>query len=52
MQVEALRWSCLQVLVQAVSAQTVLEFAQLADTLSDSTLMNACILYLTESDEG
>lgn len=52
MQVEALRWRCLQGLVQGISTQTVLEYAQLADTLSDTTLMNACILFFTESDQG
>ena len=52
MQVEALRWACLQLSMHSISNQTVLEYAQLADTLLDTTLMDACILYLTESDQG
>lgn len=50
-QVDALWWTCLQARVQNNNKDTVLGYAQVADTLSDATLMAACICFLTESDE-
>lgn len=48
---EALQWTCLQALLQNINKDTVLGYVQVADTLSDATLMAACIRFLTESDE-
>lgn len=50
MQVQELCWICLQYLMYSLSTDTVLEAVQLAEELSDSILMDACIQYLTESD--
>ncbi|KAL3137414.1 hypothetical protein ABBQ32_006935 [Trebouxia sp. C0010 RCD-2024] len=49
-QVQELCWICLQYLMYSLSTDTVLEAVQLAEELSDSILMDACIQYLTESD--
>ena len=51
LQVEELRWICLQYLIFNVATNTVLKFVQLAEKLSDSILMDACVQFLTESDD-
>ena len=50
-QVAALRWTCLQGLLQNINKDKVLGYAQVADALSDAIFMAACIWYLTESDD-
>lgn len=52
LQVESLHWLALQLLVNNITVHTVLEYAALADAVSDSTLMDACIHYLKESEHG
>ena len=51
LQVEELPWICLQYLIYSVATSTVLKFVQLAEKLSDSILMAACVQFLTESDD-
>lgn len=50
MQVQDLRWICLQYLLCNLDTGTVLKTVQLAEKLSDSILMEACVQLLTESD--
>ncbi|KAL3156338.1 hypothetical protein ABBQ38_000656 [Trebouxia sp. C0009 RCD-2024] len=49
-QVQDLRWICLQYLLCNLDTGTVLKTVQLAEKLSDSILMEACVQLLTESD--
>ena len=47
-QVEGLRWFCLQLLIDRISTDTVLEYAVVADAVTDPTLMDACMRHILE----
>lgn len=51
-QVGALRWVCLQHLVQHIDSTTVLEYISCADAVTDTTLMEACLKFLVETENS
>ena len=48
-QVEALRWTCLQLLITGISTTTVLGYTVVADAVTDRTLMKSCLTFILES---
>ena len=50
LQVGALRWVCLQHLVQRIDSTTVLDCVACADAVTDTTLMEACLKFLVEAE--
>ena len=51
MQVEMLRWTCLQCLLDQVNIKTVLEYAVVADAITDKVLMDACMDFISASKD-
>lgn len=49
-QVEKLRWICLQQLVSDISKETVLEYAAVADAVTDSQLLDACMQFILHTE--
>ena len=51
LQVDALRWVCLQNLLNNINKSTVLQYACSADAVTDTCLMEACLKFLVEADD-
>ncbi len=51
MQVEVLRWTCLQCVLDLVSVETVLQYAVVADAVTDKALMDACMKFILKSED-
>lgn len=50
LQVELLRWTCLQQIISQIHTSTVLEYAAIADAVADETLMDACVDFMVETE--
>ncbi len=50
MQVDKLRWLCMQQMNYAINKKTVLEYAVVADAVTDTELMDTCMKFLLESN--
>jgi hypothetical protein len=46
-----LRWTCLQCLLDRIGIETVLEYAVVADAVSDKVLMDACMNFILTSED-
>ncbi|KAL0019763.1 hypothetical protein WJX79_003398 [Trebouxia sp. C0005] len=51
-QVEMLRWTCLQCLLNEVDVETVREYAVVADAVTDKVLMDACMNFILTSKDS
>ena len=50
LQVAKLRWLCMQQMNYAINKKTVLEYAVVADAVTDTELMDTCMKFLLESN--
>ena len=50
LQVDKLRWLCMQQMIAAMNKKTVLEVIVVADAVTDTELMDICMKFLLESD--
>ncbi len=46
-----LRWTCLQCLLDQVNVETVLEYAVVADAITDQVLADACMNFILTSKD-
>ena len=50
LQVDKLRWLCMQQIIAAMNKKTVLEVIEVADAVTDTELMDICMQFLLDSD--
>lgn len=51
LQVERLRWLCLQQLINGISKKTVLEYAAVADAVTDLQLLDHCMQFIVDTKD-
>ncbi len=52
LQIDKLRWLCMQQIIAAMNKKTVLEVIVVADAVTDTELMDVCMKFLLKSENS